>query len=79
MAIENQKLALYLVTDPDLCAKFGLIETVQAAVMGGVSIVQLRDKNASTAQMLAPAAFQQHNGTSHFICAHRHRMASLAR
>ena len=52
MAIETQKLALYLVTDPDLCAKFGLIETVKAAVAGGVSIVQLRDKNASTEQMI---------------------------
>ena len=55
MAIENQKLALYLVTDPDLCAPFGLIETVKAAVAGGVSIVQLRDKNASTAQMIQHA------------------------
>ena len=55
MAIETQKLALYLVTDPDLCAKFGLTETVKAAVVGGVSIVQLRDKNASTAQMIQHA------------------------
>ena len=55
MAIENQKLALYLVTDPALCAKFGLIETVKAAVVGGVSIVQLRDKNATTAQMIQHA------------------------
>ena len=55
MAIETQKLALYLVTDPDLCAKFGLIETVRAALVGGVSIVQLRDKNASTAQMIQHA------------------------
>ena len=55
MAIDTQKLALYLVTDPDLCATFGLIETVQAAVTGGVSIVQLRDKHASTAQMIENA------------------------
>ena len=59
MAIETQKLALYLVTDPDLCAKFGLIETVKAAVAGGVSIVQLRDKNASTAQMIQYAKVLQ--------------------
>ena len=52
MAIDTQQLALYLVTDPDLCATFGLIETVQAAVTGGVSIVQLRDKHASTAQII---------------------------
>lgn len=55
MAIETQNLALYLVTDPDLCAKCGLIETVKAAVAGGVSIVQLRDKNASTAQLIQRA------------------------
>ena len=55
MAIETQKLALYLVTDPDLCAKFGLIETVKAAVVGGVSIVQLRNKNASTAEIIQHA------------------------
>ena len=55
MAIDPQKLALYLVTDPDLCASFGLIETVEAAVAGGVSIVQLRDKHASTAQIIQHA------------------------
>ena len=55
MAINNEKLALYLVTDPDLCAEFGLIQTVQAAVSGGVSVVQLRDKHASTAQMIEHA------------------------
>ena len=55
MAIETQNLALYLVTDPDLCAAFGLIETVKAAVAGGVSIVQLRDKNAGTAQIIKHA------------------------
>jgi thiamine-phosphate pyrophosphorylase len=55
MAIDTQKLALYLVTDPDLCAPFGLIETVKAAVAGGVSIVQLRDKHASTAQIIQNA------------------------
>ncbi|MEM7614938.1 MAG: thiamine phosphate synthase, partial [Pseudomonadota bacterium] len=32
-------LRLYLVTDPDLCRTFGLVETVQAAVAGGVTMV----------------------------------------
>jgi thiamine-phosphate pyrophosphorylase len=39
-------LSLYLVTDPGLCASHGLADTVRAAVAGGVSIVQLRDKQA---------------------------------
>ena len=43
-------LRLYLVTDPDLCRAAGLVATVQAAVAGGVTMVQLRDKDASTAE-----------------------------
>lgn len=46
-------LSLYLVTDPDLCARRGLVETVVAAVRGGVSVVQLRDKRASDADLIA--------------------------
>ena len=42
------KLKLYLVTDPHLCATFGLENTVNAAVKGGITMVQLRDKEAST-------------------------------
>ena len=42
------KLKLYLVTDPYLCATFGLLNTVNAAVKGGITMVQLRDKKAST-------------------------------
>lgn len=42
------QLRLYLVTDPDLCATTGLVDTVQAAIAGGVTMVQLRDKSAST-------------------------------
>lgn len=40
-------LSLYLVTDPQLCGRRGVIETVRQAVAGGVTIVQLRDKDAS--------------------------------
>ena len=42
------KLKLYLVTDPYLCATFGLLNTVNAAMKGGITMVQLRDKEAST-------------------------------
>lgn len=46
-------LSLYLITDPDLCAEHGLVETVVAAVRGGVTVVQLRDKHASDPEMIA--------------------------
>lgn len=42
-------LSLYLVLDPDLCAGLGMVETTRAAVAGGVTMVQLRDKDATTA------------------------------
>lgn len=48
-------LSLYLVTDPALCAERGLEATVMAAVRGGVSVVQLRDKHASDAELIAQA------------------------
>ena len=45
-------LSLYLVLDRDLCAGTGMIETARAAVSGGATIVQLRDKHAGTASMI---------------------------
>ncbi len=45
-------LYLYLVLDPALCADIGMVETARAAVAGGATIVQLRDKHASTASMI---------------------------
>ncbi|MGB8714273.1 MAG: thiamine phosphate synthase [Onishia taeanensis] len=48
-------LTLYLVTDAALCAKTGLIDTVLAAVRGGVTMVQLRDKTASDAELIDQA------------------------
>lgn len=50
MATLTNQLRLYLVTDPQLCAQIGVVETVRRAVAGGVTIVQLRDKHATTAQ-----------------------------
>lgn len=50
MALKRSDLRLYLVTDDALCARLGVVETVQRAVAGGVSMVQLRDKTASTAK-----------------------------
>ncbi|MEM8596390.1 MAG: thiamine phosphate synthase [Pseudomonadota bacterium] len=48
-------LALYLVTDPVLPGPRGLEAVVTAALEGGVTIVQLRDKDAEDAAYLATA------------------------
>jgi len=40
-------LSLYLVTDTAMCHHFGLAATVSAAVGAGVSVVQLRDADAT--------------------------------
>ena len=45
-------LSLYLVLDPALCAGLGMIETTRAAMAGGITMVQLRDKDATTARMI---------------------------
>ncbi len=45
-------LSLYLVTDPGMTARRGLLQTVAEAVEGGVTIVQLRDKDGPTAAVI---------------------------
>lgn len=43
---------LYLVTDPDLAGgRDNVVPIVQEAVRGGVTVVQLRDKEASDEQI----------------------------
>lgn len=51
----RQAVKLYLVTDGKLCSTLGVAETVQAAIAGGVTMVQLRDKSASTERLIAVA------------------------
>jgi thiamine-phosphate pyrophosphorylase len=46
---------LYLVTDPELARGRALIDVVAAAVRGGVTLVQLRDKHAGGRALLATA------------------------
>ena len=41
---------IYLVTDDQLCGERGVLETVRAAVAGGVRMVQIREKTASAAR-----------------------------
>jgi thiamine-phosphate pyrophosphorylase len=45
-------LALYLVTDPEMTARRGLLETVADAIAGGATIVQLRQKEGSARLMV---------------------------
>ncbi|QIG50716.1 thiamine phosphate synthase [Nordella sp. HKS 07] len=45
-------LSVYLVLDPVLCRDLSMVETTRAAVAGGVTMVQLRDKDAGTARMI---------------------------
>jgi thiamine-phosphate pyrophosphorylase len=45
-------LSLYLITDTRLCAHKGILETVREAVDAGVSLVQLRDPDASDAEFV---------------------------
>jgi len=53
MMLMRHHLRLYLVTDPLLCAVPGVLRTVKEAVAGGVTMVQLRDKTATTAERIA--------------------------
>ncbi|KAI8823468.1 Hydroxyethylthiazole kinase family-domain-containing protein [Fimicolochytrium jonesii] len=48
-------LSLYLVTDQDLLAGRDLIEVVQQAIAGGVTLVQLREKKLDTKAFVAVA------------------------
>lgn len=55
MGLIRDHLRLYLVTDSGLCAEQGLVAVVTAAVRGGVTWVQLRDKTGSTPDRIAAA------------------------
>ena len=55
MALDPSKLLLYLITDPHLCSKVGVEQTVDASLKGGVTMVQIRDKHASTEDRVALA------------------------
>lgn len=48
----NLDLSLYLVLDPNLCRRHSMVETTVAAIKGGVSVVQLRNKTVGTAGLI---------------------------
>ena len=51
----NEALRLHLVTDSALCGARGLLDVVAAAVRGGVSCVQLREKTLATREFVERA------------------------
>lgn len=52
MGVKAFDLSLYLVLDPDLCRAHSMVETARLAAANGATMVQLRDKGASTAEMI---------------------------
>jgi thiamine-phosphate pyrophosphorylase len=48
-------LSVYFITDPALCAPRGVAETTRLAVVGGASLVQLRDPAATTRKLVEEA------------------------
>lgn len=50
--LDAESLRLYLVTDRVLCGERGVTETVRQALAGGVTIVQLRDHETTTRELL---------------------------
>ncbi|MFZ4737847.1 MAG: thiamine phosphate synthase [Bradymonadia bacterium] len=53
--LDPARLRVYFVTDPELCAARGVVETAVAAARGGATLVQLRDPHATSAHLLATA------------------------
>lgn len=49
---EPEQLRLYLVTDSELAGERDIVDIVAAAVKGGVTMVQLREKQASTREFV---------------------------
>ena len=52
IALRAPDLSVYLVTDTRLCGAFGVADTVAAAIAAGVTMVQLRDPDATDAELV---------------------------
>ncbi|MBQ0090201.1 MAG: thiamine phosphate synthase [Prevotellaceae bacterium] len=50
--MKREQLRLYLVTDRDVCQGRDLLEIISQAIEGGVTMVQLREKNCDTRQFI---------------------------
>ncbi|MBW1820143.1 MAG: thiamine phosphate synthase, partial [Deltaproteobacteria bacterium] len=55
MKLKSIDYSLYLVTDRDLSRGKATLEIVKAAICGGVTCVQLREKNCSTRKFIEEA------------------------
>jgi thiamine-phosphate pyrophosphorylase len=53
--MRNFDLAVYLITDPVLVGVRGVLETVEAAIAGGATMIQLRDPEAKTRPLVEEA------------------------
>lgn len=53
-------LSLYLVLDRELCGQFGMLETALAAVKGGATFIQLRDKDTNIEEMITTGKALKH-------------------
>jgi thiamine-phosphate pyrophosphorylase len=51
--VKSKKLDLHLVTDRSLALGRSLFDIIEAAVHGGISVVQLREKNCATREFVA--------------------------
>ena len=51
----RDKLALYVVSDTALAGSYGVVRTAEDALAGGAGVIQLRDKEASTRELLRMA------------------------
>lgn len=51
--VQARSTGIYLVTDTGQCGQRGVVETVRAAVAGGIGTVQVREKHASAAEFYA--------------------------
>ncbi len=60
-------LTLYVVTDPVLAGARGVVDTVRAAIQGGTTIVQLRDKTAETRALVEQARALRSVCTAHGV------------
>ena len=58
--MNRERLTLYLVTDPVLCGERGVEETSRQALAAGVGTLQLRDKTASTRELVEMAFSLKH-------------------
>lgn len=53
--MKDERYQLYLVTDGELCPREKLPQVVEEAILGGVTMVQLREKTASTREFYQTA------------------------